>query len=178
MSQRGKHLYAAARICTLLKRYWRSYLPAMLPGGEMKGEHYCVEGFLGGKGDNLRVHTRYGYWKDDVTGVCGFDMLSLYAEVNNMSQRDACKALASLKAPIEARIVEYYRWDKLSTHFRWKTAKEICIECGVEPTRMNCVLAGRLLRRLNGNKTKRSMSKVRVLVPKRVPIEQRKQDVF
>ncbi len=62
----------------------------------MQGREYCCGSLQGGPGDSFRVNVQTGKWADfAIEGSKGGDLVSLYAAINNLSQGDAARKLAS-----------------------------------------------------------------------------------
>jgi putative DNA primase/helicase len=72
----------------------RELVPEWLPGGKTQGAEYVCSDLRGGSGESFSVNLNTGKWKDFATaGVKGGDLISLYAAINNLNQRDAAIAL-------------------------------------------------------------------------------------
>jgi predicted P-loop ATPase len=70
------------------------FLPAWLPGGVIEGREYVCANIRGGEGKSFKVNTTSGKWADFAAGQKGGDLISLYAEINNLSQLEAAKILS------------------------------------------------------------------------------------
>lgn len=79
-----------------LLRSVRDLLPDWLPGGKLQAQEYCVGNLFGAPGDSLRINITTGKWCDFATGDKGGDLISLYAAINNVSQKDAFLQLSGL----------------------------------------------------------------------------------
>lgn len=69
-------------------------LTQWLPGGKPVGHEYVCGSLLGGPGDSCKVNMNTGLWQDFATGEKGGDLISLYAQINNIKNGDAAKQLA------------------------------------------------------------------------------------
>lgn len=69
-------------------------IPDIVPGGELSGREYKAASILGGKGKSFSINIETGVWKDFATNQAGGDVISLYAEINNLSQLDSAKQLS------------------------------------------------------------------------------------
>jgi putative DNA primase/helicase len=68
--------------------------------------------------------------------------------------------------PIEERIREYLDWDCPESSWRWEQVTQLLIECGVDrPNMLDASKAGGLIRKINGNRGKRSNGKTLLYVP-------------
>lgn len=71
-------------------------LTAWSPGGRIVGREYTAGGVRGGPGDSFRCNIESGKWSDFATGESGGDLISLYAQVENIKNGDAAKKLADI----------------------------------------------------------------------------------
>lgn len=67
----------------------RSLLPAWLPGGKLVGSEYCCGDLTGTPGQSLKVNVNTGKWADFAAGDQGGDLISLYAAINGVDQKQA-----------------------------------------------------------------------------------------
>lgn len=85
----------------------RSLLSSWLPGGKLVGQEYCCGDLRGTKGDSLKVNIESGKWADFATGDKGGDLISLYAAINGIDQKQAYENLsgqaAHLPKPINTK---------------------------------------------------------------------------
>jgi putative DNA primase/helicase len=71
----------------------RSLVPQWLPGGKVRGNEYVCGSVEGGPGDSCSVNLETGLWADFSTDQKGGDLISLYAEIHGISQKDAFESL-------------------------------------------------------------------------------------
>lgn len=74
-------------------------VPWLLPGGKLQGREWVCSNLRGGEGDSLKVNLDTGLWSDFATEDKGGDLISLYAAVKGLSQRDAALELTDKKPP-------------------------------------------------------------------------------
>ena len=68
--------------------------------------------------------------------------------------------------PVEDRIRSKLDWDASESIWRWATASDVLIECGIErPTRAESSTAGALIRSMNGGRDRRSSGRTLLLCP-------------
>lgn len=68
--------------------------------------------------------------------------------------------------PVEERIRSSLDWDAPDAHWRWEQVTNILIECGIDkPNRQDASTAGAILRKLNGDRGKRSNGKNLLYIP-------------
>lgn len=72
----------------------RDIVPALLPGGQIKGKEYCCADIKGGKGTSFKVNLDTGKWADFAVDQSGKDLIGLWAEVENIKQGEAAKRAA------------------------------------------------------------------------------------
>lgn len=72
----------------------RTIVPVWLPGGKLNGAEWCCGDLRGSQGQSLRVNMSTGKWSDFATGDKGGDLISLYAAINNLSQKEAALKLS------------------------------------------------------------------------------------
>jgi predicted P-loop ATPase len=76
-------------------------LPQWLPGGCFYNKHYQTSSLRGGGGSSLKVDMQRGCWKDFATEESGGDLISLYAAIQGISQKESARILADLTDTIE-----------------------------------------------------------------------------
>ncbi len=83
-------------IATALLPHARALVPQWLPGGRLDGTEWVVRNPKrhDKKPGSFRINTQTGQWADFATGEKGGDLISLYAWLNNMPQKDAATQLA------------------------------------------------------------------------------------
>ena len=67
----------------------RTLLPEWLPGGRVKRNEYICGDLKGRPGQSCRINLDTGKWGDFSTEHRGLDLISLYAAINNISQKDS-----------------------------------------------------------------------------------------
>ncbi len=83
-----------------LRSQSRIFLPGWLPGGKPRGREYVCASLRGGNGDSFSVNMDTGAWADfAVPGVTGGDLISLYAAINNIRQKEAFEKLSESYMP-------------------------------------------------------------------------------
>lgn len=70
-----------------------SLLVDWLPGGKIAGSEYEAATLWGGKGKSVKVNIKTGKWAEFAGDEKGTDLVSLYAAIKGLSQRDAYIAL-------------------------------------------------------------------------------------
>jgi hypothetical protein len=65
-----------------------------IPGGHREGKEYRAATIKGGPGKSFSVSIETGKWADFATGESGSDLISLYAQINNLTQGEAARKLA------------------------------------------------------------------------------------
>lgn len=70
-----------------------SLLREWLPGGKVVGSEYEAATLWGGKGKSVKVNIRNGKWAEFAGDEKGNDLISLYAAIKGLGQRDAYLAL-------------------------------------------------------------------------------------
>lgn len=70
-------------------------IPIMLPGGKIRGNEYVCSNLRGGPGDSFSFNLETCLWADFATGEKGGDIIDLYATIENISQGEAAKQLAT-----------------------------------------------------------------------------------
>jgi len=121
------------------------------------------------------------FWSIEVEGFVldhEIDMQQLWAEVLtlwragerfDLDQTDIAELNAhnqefTVVDPIEERLLQGFDW--AGQPCNWITATEALMSIGVnEPTRAQAIIAGRLLRRLNGNQRRKSNGRILLAVP-------------
>lgn len=92
-----------ARISAMALASSRTLLAQWLPNGKWQGREYSVGDLSGSEGDSLKINADSGLWSDFATGESGSDLISLFAAMNSLSQREAAEELAiALAIPSEA----------------------------------------------------------------------------
>jgi len=84
-----------AELAANLLRDVRYLLPEWLPGGRVLGLEYCCGSTSGGEGQSLKVNIETGKWADFATSDKGGDLVSLFAAINNLTQKEALDKLTS-----------------------------------------------------------------------------------
>ncbi len=72
----------------------RDMLPSWLPNGRFVGREFQVGSLYGEPGHSLSVNVNTGRWCDFKTGEKGGDLVSLYAGIHKISQKESSKELA------------------------------------------------------------------------------------
>lgn len=91
------------------------YLRLWFPNGEIKGNEFEVGSLQGEAGHSLKINIRTGMWKDFATGHSGGDLISLYAAIKGLSQKEAAAELAPLIPSFSERFAKPPRPSK-KTH--------------------------------------------------------------
>lgn len=73
----------------------KQLLQEWFPLGKISGDEFTIGNLSGDAGSSLSINMHTGIWKDFATGEGGADLISLYAAVNQLSQLDACRVLAT-----------------------------------------------------------------------------------
>jgi predicted P-loop ATPase len=81
-------------LASYLRSRSRELIPQWLPGGKMSGKEYEVGSLNGEKGKSLKVNVDTGMWADFSTQDKGGDLISLYAAVERIDQKEAFNRLA------------------------------------------------------------------------------------
>src|SRR5271167_4188004 len=69
-------------------------VPQWLGGGRIVGHEYVCADIHGGKGSSFSVNLTTGQWADFASPECkGGDLISLYAEINQLTQLEAAQHL-------------------------------------------------------------------------------------
>lgn len=74
----------------------RELLPLWLPGGSVSGNEYECGDIHGGAGKSLKVNLNTGMWADFAANIKGGDLISLYAAIKSIGQKEACNELSKL----------------------------------------------------------------------------------
>lgn len=74
-------------------------VPNWLPGGKLMGKEWTCGDLMGGPGSSCRVNIQTGKWADFATGETGGDLISLFAAIKGVSQKDAAMELSGNKPP-------------------------------------------------------------------------------
>lgn len=72
----------------------RSLLPQWLPGGRLQGYEYVCGNLLGSSGSSCKINIQTGLWADFASNHRGGDLISLYAAINSLTQKQAFKHLS------------------------------------------------------------------------------------
>ena len=98
------------------------YCHSWLPGGKVKGGNYRIGGIDGSLGSSMSVSLKTGKWYDHATDDKGGDLISLYAAVHNLTQREAANELSSevnilrmVKPLTKRKIVSETDWEHALT---------------------------------------------------------------
>lgn len=78
----------------ILKQNVRDLLAAWLPGGRLIGSEYTCASLMGGRGDSLKFNIHKCQGSDFATGEKFGDLISLYAQIHQISQGEAFKQLS------------------------------------------------------------------------------------
>lgn len=124
----------------------------------------------------------------------GIDMQQLWAEIKAEYLGKETYHLTELEAeqlntsnddymaidPVEERIMESLNWDSAPTSWDWIQATDALLRCGMDrPTRSDTLKAAQVIRRLNGEQSKKgSKGKRLLLVPQRKQNERTEWDYF
>lgn len=76
-----------------LLNHVRQLLPEWLPGGRIQSNEYVCGDINGGPGKSCSINLSTGKWSDFATELQGGDLISLYAAINNLDQKNAFYAL-------------------------------------------------------------------------------------
>lgn len=79
-------------------------LASWFPRGKKVGKEFVVGSLSGEKGESLSINLNTGVWKDFSSGDGGGDLISLYAAMHGVSQRDAAVELSDGAPP---RVLSY-----------------------------------------------------------------------
>lgn len=76
-----------------LASHVREIISILIPGGKMQGQEYVAGSIMGGSGDSFKFNVNKGMGSDFATSE-SYDIISLYAAVNNIPNIEAAKQLA------------------------------------------------------------------------------------
>lgn len=94
MTTEKKYLNAA-ELKNLLISMMPGLLSDWLPGGRILGHEYKCGNKYGGPGDSMSVNVYTGIWKDFADSAKGGDLISLYAAINSVSDKESIRLLNS-----------------------------------------------------------------------------------
>ena len=69
-------------------------IPDWLPGGRLHGVEYKCGSLQGGEGRSFSINMRTAKWADFATNEKGGDLISLYAAIHGISQKESARRLA------------------------------------------------------------------------------------
>lgn len=152
-----------------------------------KESHYARRTvFFGSVNPREFLHDTTGnrrYWTiecEELDHSHGIDMQQCWAEAYDMWKKgegwylepDEMEALNSNNEqfmaldPIEERIRQNLDWDASDANWRWEQVTMVLLEVGIDrPTRADANTAGSIIRKLNGNRGKRSNGKTLLFCP-------------
>ena len=71
-----------------------SLVKGWFPNGKKQGSEWCVGSLKGESGKSLKINLEKGLWKDFATDEGGNDLISLYAAMNKIKQRETYEELS------------------------------------------------------------------------------------
>jgi hypothetical protein len=81
------------RLAQSLLSMSRSLLREWFPQGKLSGSEFKIGNLWGEKGDSLSINVNTGKWADFAVGQQGGDLISLYAQMNGTTNRNAALEL-------------------------------------------------------------------------------------
>lgn len=84
------------RLASELTARSHEFVPRWITGGKQRGNEYRAATINGGDGDSFSINLLTGKWADFATNQTGGDLISLYAEIHNLSNYESAKVLAEM----------------------------------------------------------------------------------